>query len=476
MRYWRWFVLLLSLPIVFSACATTQAGKQGKYAKDIEERKLELPHCPAPIATIVAKGFKCKAAQCRGDRLVFSRDYTISLSPEALGDGLADMLVTALSQTGCFNVLEREALKEVKEELEMLGVQPSQTLKGADLLLTGAITSLELQAGGIGGGGIVVPLPWGAGVRLKKSHAQIGLDMRVISVRDARIISARTVEGKSQRWKVGIAGGGIIGSVAGGAWFEAFKNTPLEEATRDLLAHAVSLLVEDVRRYAATGALKPVTPVSQPPSTPPVPAGGGELKRPSLGGLKRAEMAYKAGPKLIWQENFSQCDVVPETVKVIAGSAECVEFRGQKWLAGVKERTEIVKDLPSWNIGKDWALEFKFYISGTFFGDSIILTIGKKNSPYYLVLDGGWEYSTGKWSDKPLPGIPKPLAKGIHHIALQKKGDKMIIFFNGRRVFTTKVESMPFLAKRLYMVVGDKEEDISAGKYVLVSDIRLSEY
>jgi len=32
-----------------------------------------------------------------------------------------------------------------------------------------------------------------------------------------------------------------------GGWFEAFKNTPLEEATRDLIARAVTLIIEKLK-------------------------------------------------------------------------------------------------------------------------------------------------------------------------------------------------------------------------------------
>ncbi len=467
---------LLLFAIFIVGCATPQATSstkvEGKYGKEIQERELHVPRCAQPIATIVAKGFKCKAAQCRGDRLVFGPRYTIELSPQALGDGLADMLVTALVQTGCFNVLEREALEEVKEELEMLGEKPT-TLKGADLLLTGAITSLELNAGGMGGGGLLIPLPWkiGGGVKVGKSNAQIGLDMRIISVRDAKIISAKSVEGKSERWKFGVGGGGLIGSVVAGGWFEAFKNTPLEEATRDLLAHAVTLIVQDVSSYAATHPLTPQQP--QPAATP-------QVERPRRaepsGGLRRMAVAYAPGNTTVWEEDFSRCEVVPMGWKMAKGSAECVEFRGKRWIAGLKGETLVKKDVPEWDPSKDWALEFSLYISGRYFGDILKVAIGKEDSPYSLTISGGEDRSL--WSDKPLPDIPRPAAKEIHHVAIQKKGSMFFIFFDGKRIFATPAEavSLSHLPRSFLFLLGGSGSDISTGKYVLITDLRLTHY
>ncbi|PMP93544.1 MAG: hypothetical protein C0169_07595, partial [Thermodesulfobacterium geofontis] len=223
-----------------------------EYAKEIKERTLTLPRCNKPIGVISAKSFKCKAAACQGGKIVFGEGFTIETTPQALGDGLADMLITALVNTGCFKVVERAALEEIKEELELMGVKPKQALKAADFIITGAVTALEMNAGGAGGGGLIIPLPWkfGGGLKLGKAKAHIALDMRIVRVRDAEILVAKTVEGKSERWKFGAAVGGLFGSTVGGGWFEAFKNTPLEEATRDLIASAVTLIVNELKVYA----------------------------------------------------------------------------------------------------------------------------------------------------------------------------------------------------------------------------------
>lgn len=235
------------------------AQTEGEYGKEIKERKMSLPKCDKPAGRVVTRGFKCKAAACQGNQLVFSGGYTIQTTPQAMGDGLADMLLTALAETGCFEVYERETMKEIAEELKMLGKTPEQTLKGAELLITGSVTALEMKAGGMGGGGggIVVPLPFIGGIGLKggKEDAHIGLDLRVVRVDDAKILVSKAVEGKSGRWNLGIGGFGWFGGGGVGGWFESFKNTPLEEATRDVIAGAVTLIVNNLAKQNITGTL-----------------------------------------------------------------------------------------------------------------------------------------------------------------------------------------------------------------------------
>ncbi|PMP66832.1 MAG: hypothetical protein C0190_04515 [Thermodesulfobacterium geofontis] len=247
MKFLKIFILVVSIILLVQNGTFAE-----EYAKEIKERTLTLPRCNKPIGVISAKSFKCKAAACQGGKIVFGEGFTIETTPQALGDGLADMLITALVNTGCFKVVERAALEEIKEELELMGVKPKQALKAADFIITGAVTALEMNAGGAGGGGLIIPLPWkfGGGLKLGKAKAHIALDMRIVRVRDAEILVAKTVEGKSERWKFGAAVGGLFGSTVGGGWFEAFKNTPLEEATRDLIASAVTLIVNELKVYA----------------------------------------------------------------------------------------------------------------------------------------------------------------------------------------------------------------------------------
>ena len=194
-----------------------------------------------PKARIAVARFKCKAAKCSGE----------------IGDGLTDMLATALFQTGRFVVLERgEGLEDIKEELNLgqSGYVKQEKapqiglMEGADILVMGAITAFEPHASGIGGGGVVVPfkVPFIGGATISKKEAYIAADIRLVDVRTGRIINATKVEGKASSWKAGGGAGFLIGSVALAGGLGGYKNTPMEKAVRVMLDSAVQAIAQMV--------------------------------------------------------------------------------------------------------------------------------------------------------------------------------------------------------------------------------------
>ncbi|RLA84406.1 MAG: hypothetical protein DRG40_05840 [Deltaproteobacteria bacterium] len=218
-----------------------------------------------PKARIAVASFKCKAAKCTGE----------------IGDGLADMLATSLFRTGRFVVLERgEGLEAIKEELNLgqsgyvqAGKAPQIGLmEGADILVLGSITAFEPKASGIGGAGVVLPLPGGVGMAVGKEDAYIAADIRLVDVRTGRVINATRVEGKASSWRVGGMGGGPVGGnvILGGA-LGVYKNTPMEKAIMVMLDNAVQAIAQMVpESYYRYGEGGPVPTAAPPP--PPAPA------------------------------------------------------------------------------------------------------------------------------------------------------------------------------------------------------------
>lgn len=479
------YLLLGCAPTAQQAKTTTE----GEYAKEMRVREPELPKCDRPLGTIVARSFKCKAAQCIGNRIVFGPNYTVQLSPRVLGEGLSDMLVTALVNTGCFKVLERETLAEIKEELELMGVKPKQTLKGADFLLTGAITALEMNASGVGGGGVVVPLPFlgGVGVKAGKQKAHIALDLRLVRVRDAEILLAKAVEGKSERWKFGIGGGGIFGTTIAGGWFEVFKNTPMEEAVRDLIYHTVKLIVERVKSYgpaispgssvpvtaspaaASAASPKPITasPVTTPPAASPKPE-----RSVAAGGIRRAKQVFRHGDVVLWSEDFSTCRVIPKGIKIVRGTAECIEFGGKKWVATLKGDLVFEKSVPKFNPSKDWAIEFTAYLKGGkgSYAEGLSLFLGREGSPFPVELNIGGRF---KVFGKELPAVRDANGNPVT-IGLMKEGDAVSVFVNGERWGTVPVDPIALGRQKRKVVFRLFADDIETGDYAFVTDIKLS--
>jgi curli biogenesis system outer membrane secretion channel CsgG len=164
-----------------------------------------------------------------------------------IGDGMCDMLATALFNTNRYIVLERQILGDVMTEQD-LGASgrvrqdtaaPIGQMEGAELLITGAVTEFEPGASG-GGGGIG---GWGGGVAggilggINKAH--LAIDMRVVDTRTSRVVAATSVEGEATDFNLG---GVLVGSHVGGG-LGGYSKTPMEKAVRVALGEAVNFIV-----------------------------------------------------------------------------------------------------------------------------------------------------------------------------------------------------------------------------------------
>ena len=165
-----------------------------------------------------------------------------------IGDGMRDMLSTALFNTNRFIVLERQILQDVLAEQD-LGASgrikqetaaPIGQIEGAELLVTGAVTEFEPGSSGIGGslgGGDVGRVVGGILGGMRKSH--VAIDLRVIDTRTSRIVAATSVEGEARDFNLG---GMVVGSAVGGS-LGGYSKTPIEKAIRVALGEAVNFVV-----------------------------------------------------------------------------------------------------------------------------------------------------------------------------------------------------------------------------------------
>jgi len=164
-----------------------------------------------------------------------------------IGDGMAEMLTTALFNTNRYIVLERQTLQDVMAEQD-LGASgrikketaaPIGQIEGAELLVTGAVTEFEPGSSGIGGGigGGSKSIVGGILGAIKKSH--IAIDLRVIDTRTSRLVAATTVEGTATDigGLTGLAGGHLGGGLGG------WHKQPIEKALRIAIGAAVDFIV-----------------------------------------------------------------------------------------------------------------------------------------------------------------------------------------------------------------------------------------
>ncbi len=425
----------------------------------------EVIRYQGPKARIAVARFDCKAAKCTG----------------AIGDGVADMLSTALFKTGRFIVLERgEGLREIQKELR-LGqsgyVNQRQApemglMEGADILVIGSITAFEPEASGIGGGGIVVPfgVPLIGGAVVKKKEAYIAADIRLVDVRTGRIINATTVEGKASSWKAGGGAGFVLGTVALAGGLGGYRNTPMEKAVRVMLESAINeiakLVPENYYRYSAEG-----TPVQGTNAPAPQPQGSpsAEIRGGATGGAIIGGGGFRPGKEVVFSEDFSGYEIgdIPGSLTVKRGQVEVAEYSGKKWLRFLSNGL-VVRRV---DLTRDFSIQFKVFKPKGF--PYIHLKLGtNESSPD----DFGWGTDMF-WKGNRLTAYQaKPGT--VHTFAVTQKKGRIRIYVDGHMVVnepavTPVGRTVPnrdgFLFKTDYV-------NVSAGEEVLISDIKVAYY
>ena len=225
-------VAMLPLLLIVSSCAMTQPTATVTSGGGPGMGQAQAIPYNGPQARIAVSKFTDKSA----------KGYY------QIGDGLADMLATELFHTNRFIVLERQQLGEVLQEQDLAtagrikaGTEaPTGEIEGAELLITGAVTEFEPNAGGVGGGVIFGGLPLGLGGGGKKAH--IAIDLRVIDTKTSRILAATTVEGKATDIAGGIGFGIGGGASQLGVGLGGYAKTPMEKAIRLAIKAGVNFI------------------------------------------------------------------------------------------------------------------------------------------------------------------------------------------------------------------------------------------
>lgn len=223
-----------------------------------------VPHCDAPVATILVGQFACKASGCSAPAAGPAAGL-LAMAKMAQGDQIVDMtnlgagttnaMVTALNATGCFKVQEREALESLRKEAELSGIEFKPA--PADYLIMGAITSVNLSAKSNNVAGGLIPVV-GAFQNTKKK-ADMTIDVRVVKVSTSEIVATQTFEVSSERsnWSFGAAGYSN-GLMMGGA--SSTKSPEIDSVANQVVLDASGYLANKIAGPA-------VTVQAQPPVT-----------------------------------------------------------------------------------------------------------------------------------------------------------------------------------------------------------------
>ncbi len=164
-----------------------------------------------------------------------------------IGSGMAEMLITALHETGEFVVVERKAIRDIIKEQDLGGegrVRKETAAKigdilGAQALVRGAVTEFEEKVSGGGVGGVLLKKKTGAG--LATTSAYVACDIRMYDATTGVVLEATTKEAKARSVGVVLAGVLKTGDILGGGFY---TKTPLGKATRGCIDEIVNAIVE----------------------------------------------------------------------------------------------------------------------------------------------------------------------------------------------------------------------------------------
>lgn len=239
------FFAVLFIPVV---CLIFLSGCTGNYIttfapENEPSRKLDMNY----------QGLRANIAI--GDFQVKAHGAT-----QYIGDGLREMLATALFESERFNVLDRMDPQGLTAEQKLsyskmaergapkLGAQ----MQVAELLMYGTVTEFEAEASGAALK-IDVPVTWdSASVKagsgsIKGKNAQMAIDVRVVDTASGRIVAARRVAGSAASFmatvgadvEAKVSSSGDIYRVRIPASLGTFINTPMELAIRDCIYRSV---------------------------------------------------------------------------------------------------------------------------------------------------------------------------------------------------------------------------------------------
>ena len=196
--------------------------------------------CAIALVLVLA----CPMAEARA-RLTVRAFEDRTEEGDAPAGAVMDMMVTELDKAGVFDLVERERMDYVMEEIRlgMSGLMDPATapepgkILGAQYTMTGAITLYHYNEKA---GGIVLPIIGGAA---EAKTAYVVLEIRVIDNSTGQIVYTADHEGRAKREMKGF-GGGYKGFYVG-----SFKRTYggiLGTATRDaVLKHVAAIKAQD---------------------------------------------------------------------------------------------------------------------------------------------------------------------------------------------------------------------------------------
>jgi len=214
-------------------------GSGGKAVETVSCRNQTDIKLTVGKVKCVASGCQSSGAKGKGGLFALLQLAGVP-SFEGIGKGLKDMYMSSLQKVGCFKLLDREAMEEIRKEQELMGVKPSK-MEAADYSIMASVTSInfERKSGSLGGGFI----PIVGAISRTKQKATLGMDVRVVAVQTGEVVYSNTYMAESGKTSYGVAGLGFGGGVGFGGSLSGLSGTAMEEVARDILIRSTNDIV-----------------------------------------------------------------------------------------------------------------------------------------------------------------------------------------------------------------------------------------
>lgn len=236
MKALQHLTILSTLLFIMSGCIGSGGGPVTTEAthsegRDVYEAQREDYH--GPKVNVAVGDFQVKAAG----------------ASNSIGDGLREMLMTALFDSNHFIVLDRQAMKDIILEQDLSSSRRAQQgtgasrgkIEGAEIYLYGVVSEFEADSGGMGLSLFSGRLPLSLGGGTKNAH--MAIDLRATDTSTGRVLFATRVAGETTDYNVNV--GTSIGGGSGKlpVSLGKYSNTPMEKAIRACIDKAVQQLV-----------------------------------------------------------------------------------------------------------------------------------------------------------------------------------------------------------------------------------------
>ncbi|UCD95235.1 MAG: OmpA family protein [Candidatus Zixiibacteriota bacterium] len=363
---------------------------------------------------------------------------------------VGEMLSTALTNSGKFIVLaSQEEVDELIDEIELGQSEYVEEgrgadkglMEGADVLVTGAVTDFEPDAGGAGGAlGGLKKKAFGA-LGAKKKTAKILMDIKLIDIRTRRILKAFSLEGKSTKWKAGAVGGGWVEDVVIGGALGVYSNEPMGNAIREVLRKTVEKISkempEEYFRYQGSGQYTTEYGAATTPTQTTQPAAaavsGGTQAGAATQTVATASVAenmklytkydFVPGDRVIFYDDMKSDEEgeFPYRWNLDRGVYEVVTLGNEYWIMCTDDGSVRPK-IPDVPLPEKYTVELEFYnngpeYTGNYFYIHWVDDKGQNIGSFGIYgRDATWvEINSKTLADKTLP---KELTKGVHVLRL----------------------------------------------------------